>query len=288
MSLRFLPLVLAGSVLLAGLAVSDEPGKSDEPPVRLKKKKRAGEDKPAADPAKPSEKKKEDKKKDKGKEEEGRPAEPVTPQEEESEVLNRIVQNVRGVDERLAKNDLGEGTQQTQRDILKDIESLIKMSENPPPDSGGGAGQKNDNNDPQNQQAKGQSKAQGKGQGKSGQQKRVLRRMPRRRSAGQRMAKRQGSGQPSGSPKPSGQKTAQQKPGGANGKNGNGGGGDSRNNPLRPSEADLYKAVWGHLPETMRAQMDAYSNTGSFLPKYDDLIRRYYRTIAEQGRRKGE
>jgi hypothetical protein len=34
--------------------------------------------------------------------------------------------------------------------------------------------------------------------------------------------------------------------------------------------------------------MDAYSNPQPFLPKYDELIKRYYRTIAEKGRRKGE
>jgi hypothetical protein len=34
--------------------------------------------------------------------------------------------------------------------------------------------------------------------------------------------------------------------------------------------------------------MDAYSNMQPFLPKYDDMIKRYYRTIAEQGRRKGD
>jgi hypothetical protein len=31
--------------------------------------------------------------------------------------------------------------------------------------------------------------------------------------------------------------------------------------------------------------MDAYSKE-RFLPKYDDLLRQYYRTIAEQGRKK--
>jgi hypothetical protein len=52
--------------------------------------------------------------------------------------------------------------------------------------------------------------------------------------------------------------------------------------------ADLYKDVWGHLPESLRAQMDAYSNPQPFMPRYDDLIKKYYRTIAEQGRRKGD
>ena len=52
--------------------------------------------------------------------------------------------------------------------------------------------------------------------------------------------------------------------------------------------ADLYKDVWGHLPEALRAEMNAYSNPRPFMPRYDDLIKKYYRMIAEQGRKKGE
>ena len=46
--------------------------------------------------------------------------------------------------------------------------------------------------------------------------------------------------------------------------------------------------VWGHLPESVRLQMNAYSNPSPFVPRYDDLIKKYYRTIAEQGRKKGD
>jgi hypothetical protein len=41
------------------------------------------------------------------------------------------------------------------------------------------------------------------------------------------------------------------------------------------------------MPESLRAEMRAYSNPEPFLAKYDDLIRQYYRTLAEQGRKKG-
>jgi hypothetical protein len=50
----------------------------------------------------------------------------------------------------------------------------------------------------------------------------------------------------------------------------------------------MYKDIWGHLPESLRAEMNAYSNPQPFLPRYDQLIREYYKTIAEQGRKKGE
>ena len=51
--------------------------------------------------------------------------------------------------------------------------------------------------------------------------------------------------------------------------------------------ADLYKDVWGHLPETLRQEMDQYSRE-QFMAKYADLLKQYYATIAEKGQRKRE
>ena len=51
--------------------------------------------------------------------------------------------------------------------------------------------------------------------------------------------------------------------------------------------ADLYKDVWGHLPETLRAEMNAYASREEFMAKYRDLLKQYYTTIAEKGQRKG-
>jgi hypothetical protein len=51
--------------------------------------------------------------------------------------------------------------------------------------------------------------------------------------------------------------------------------------------ADLYKDIWGHLPETLRQEMDAYSRE-KFMAKYGDLLKQYYSTISEKGRGKGD
>ncbi|MFL5245273.1 MAG: hypothetical protein ACJ8FY_24520, partial [Gemmataceae bacterium] len=51
--------------------------------------------------------------------------------------------------------------------------------------------------------------------------------------------------------------------------------------------ADLYKDIWGHLPETLRAEMNAYASREEFMAKYRDLLKQYYTTIAEKGQRKG-
>ena len=50
--------------------------------------------------------------------------------------------------------------------------------------------------------------------------------------------------------------------------------------------ADLYKDIWGHLPEKLRQEMDTYSRE-QFMAKYSDLLRQYYATLAEKGRSKG-
>ena len=57
---------------------------------------------------------------------------------------------------------------------------------------------------------------------------------------------------------------------------------------MTDKNADLYKDVWGHLPATLRAEMNAYANTKGFMPEYETLISQYYSTIAAEGRRKGD
>jgi|SRR5579875_92596 hypothetical protein len=254
------------SFVLADQVLAPDPPAKEEPPVRLKKKKPRGEERPMIEPDKPEEKKKDEMKEDK--KAEPREAEPVTPQEEEKEVLQRVVQNVHRVDERLAKNDLGEATQQTQRDILKDLESLIKRNEEPPPPPSGD-GQQDQNNGGGGGGAKSSKKAGAGARSRMQQQQRGSGKANSERRAG-----KDGKGG--------------EQPGGRNGTNGNGGRGGDQDDHARKN-ADLDKhGVWGHLPQSLRAQMDAYSNPHPFMPKYDDLIKRYYRTISEQGRRKGE
>lgn len=68
----------------------------------------------------------------------------------------------------------------------------------------------------------------------------------------------------------------------------NPGGGNNGPDNTRDINTEKYKDIWGHLPESLRAEMNAYSNPQPFLPRYDGLIREYYKTIAEQGRKKGD
>src|SRR5262249_53780934 len=132
-----LGLVVLGLVLPLTLAADDPPAGQDEPPVRLKKKERPGA--PKDDPMKkpdPEKNPEPDKKPDPDKKPEAKEdPPPAEPAEGEEEILERLLKNTKKAQDRLANREVDEGTRQLQRDILKDIEALIKKSES---DQGGG------------------------------------------------------------------------------------------------------------------------------------------------------
>lgn len=47
----------------------------------------------------------------------------------------------------------------------------------------------------------------------------------------------------------------------------------------------MYKDVWGHLPEKMRQEMDSYFKE-HFMPSYNELLKQYYSKLAEQNKKK--
>lgn len=266
MTRRFVISLAAGLLGFAFLVAADDPpAEQPEPPVRLKKKNKALPEVPKENPA--------DDKAAEGKDrppmpgerprvEEPAPDAPIDGEAEQKEVLARVGRNMRTAEDRLANKEVGDGTRQVQRDILDDLDKLIKLSQQPPPPSGGGGAS-----------------------AKSGGQE----------QRGQQSARGGGKTSPRGQKPGQGQQTAGQKPGqgnqpqnsqanrGAGSNPGAGSGGPEEPNRI----ADLFKAdVWGHLPETLRQEMNQYSRE-KFMAKYDDLIRQYYSTIAEKGRRKG-
>lgn len=305
---RCLALLLTVSVVFVGLtfAGGEPPADPGDAPLRLKKKPKSDDNK--TEPPKTTEKKLDDKnspekKADDKKEETTDEAAPTEPEQDEKEVMERIARNLHSVENRFANKELNEGTRQLQDDILKDIESLIRSSENPPQGGGGGGGQQeqNQSNQDQSNGQNGQGK-QGSSSSKNGQQKGIS-------GPGSLQGGSQGQttkGQSRGKGRQRGQLARghqrgklQLRPGSeqpntteqASGKNGqnpteNSGGGKS-SGELNPN-ADLYKDVWGHLPESLRAEMNAYAGRQEFMAKHEALIKKYYSTIAAEGRRKGD
>ncbi len=277
-----LPLLLAGLGLTAlpllDRAVADaaDAVEGDEPPLRLKKKKKAPDEGPK------EEKKAPEPKKGAGAKEKEEPLMPedgnAEPQEDEKEVLARVQKNMRAAEEKLANREVGEPTRQMQRDVLKDLDELINRAQQPPPPpkdpQGGGGGGGGGKDNPQGGGKQGAGAPQGGGKQAGGKQSSRRQRASRKRGSGsgKQVAKgngKQGSGQS----------------GGPSDKGGAGGKSPPRGNDPKHEGKD---GAWGHLPESLRAEMSAFANPEPFLPRYDDLIRKYYRTIAEQGRRKGD
>jgi len=317
---RILVTLVSVSFLLAGLAIAQPPSGGDEdPPVRLKKKFRPeGAEKPQAEPKKeekpqepPKDPKKEnDPKKEKDPKKPDDLGDPIDSDMDEGEVLNRVGKNMRSSEDRLDRAELNDSTRQVQDDIIKDLDDLINQEKN-----GGGGDDQKQNQDQNNQQNQNDQQKQAGKQGKDsqtkigmGSRKRGLKGSQARRNQGGKKQNGQGNDpqqakagqQPGGGNQPMGQKPGDQQAN-AGQQPGNQGEGTKPNTGAGPSPvggmggqssgqessklAEIYKEEWGHLPEALRAPMDAHSRE-MFMAKYNDLIKQYYITVAEKSRKK--
>ena len=222
------------------------------------------------------------------------------------EVAARVAKNMKAAEERLKKADPGDVTRKIQRDVVDGLDEMIKQNEQ---SQGGkssqkqkrsqsGAKENNDMKGGKDQQAgdpmepKGNGKEQeGLGQGARHGQGRQEGRRP-----GQGKKSRQGRQQRQRRPGPRTTATRTKKrarkekskraartarttwPGAF--------GNSSRDNAKKGDlVADLNRVPWGKLPDKMRLEMDVYGKE-RFMPRYDDLLRQYCRSIAEQSMKK--
>jgi hypothetical protein len=231
--------------------------------------------------------------------------------EDPAVTVDRIIKNSKAVGDKLAGTDTGKATQSTQNRILKDIESLINMQNDSSSKSGGdssdkdknqknsdkNSGKKSDGKDPsggmKNQQPEGRNQPMGGTEPKNDKNQQA--------KGGHRP--RKGSGQPkdSGSDKDSGMaagspKDQEQGPMPGGGTAGGAGPGPNKNakagaiagNPMGPAKTaqptlpineEVVKEVWGHLPDKLRQQVTQYYRE-QFMPKYADLLKQYYSSLA--------
>ena len=234
------------------------------------------------------------------------------------DVVARVAKDLQMAEERLKKTDAGDLTRKIQRDVVDGLDELIKQNSNSESDGGAGASGKmkksgaqkqsggsktSDANDkgasqqkqqgPSNadktdeQQTHGQAKG-GKGEGTEAKNK------DRGKDKGDAADDKEGAGKGGGKKKES---PDNDQKGQAKGKDKDadkteqGGVGTAKNNKSFKSKTDLsselYRTDWGHLPLTKRLEMDAYSRE-RFMPRYDEMLQQYYRTVAEQARGKDQ
>jgi len=167
--------------------------------------------------------------------------------------LDRAVQAMRDVSQRLDRRELTDDTTRLQTSILTDIDSLIeRLKQNPPPSS-----QKNSSTDSPsdpNQQQRQQQQDQAGG----------------RRQQQDQAAGTDASPQPS----PSDGKSEESQESNPR---------EARRDVVELARRQaLINEVWGHLPPSVRERL---LNVGSekLLPQYEELIRSYYEALAEPG-----
>lgn len=213
------------------------------------------------------------------------PIERIEPakQEDPQEVLERVKENMKASADRLGNKDVGDKTREIQKDILRDLDALINRAE----ENQSGGGKMKPSLGSQSGKPGSQSQAQKKQSGKqSGSQQTASNSGGKEPQPGKKKegdaGKKEGDGKAPGAGKKEGDSQPKE---GKDGKGGAGGGNSPEKKEIN-TVADLFKDVWGHLPAAKRQEMDAYSRE-RFMPRYEDILREYYRTIAERSRRGG-
>lgn len=167
------------------------------------------------------------------------------PDQDPREIAARVARKLEAARDRLAARDTGAATQQVQRDLLEDLDALVEQARR---------------QQQQQQQAGGGSASSS--------------------SQAQRQARRQRSQSRAAARQPQPRTTEQPDEAAAAGQ------GNARKlAPEMNQIADLYKDIWGHLPATLRQEIDQYGRV-EFMAKYNDLLRQYYATLAEKSRRR--
>jgi hypothetical protein len=252
-------LVLAG-VLSFGLGV----GRADDPPDRLEKKTPpAVTQRPAPRPEKPADDK--DKSKD-------------DPAEDADKLREKIAEDMQSAEKKLKNRDPGDDTRQMQDRALRNIDKLIELARNPPPPppqppmDGTPPPMGGDKKPQDGQPQAGSQKKPQSGQARRERREQQRKQMEQQARAGQQTqpqaAGKQGGEQPGNSA---------EKPGMASSKS-----------PRQPDQmSDVVKDIWGHLPETLRQEVDHYYRD-RFMPRYRDLLQEYYQRLAERDRTRKE
>jgi hypothetical protein len=225
---------------------------------------------------------------------------------DQPDLAARVAKNMKAAEERLKQSDPGDVTRKIQRDVVDDLDEMIKQNDK---SQGGKSGQRSQRQQSGKKGDQSDSKSgldqqpgnpqDGKGDEKNQQEpdKQHGTAKGGKKDDGQGKDKDQGkeSGK-EGLAKNDGDKDKDKgnvkgQPGGKDGKDSLAGGqGSSKRDSdkaKRDLTAELNRVPWGKLPDKMRLEMDVYSKE-RFMPRYDDLLRQYYRSIAEQSMKKDD
>ena len=167
------------------------------------------------------------------------------------EVLDRAVNQMRNVSQRIESGEAGQETQQLQQQVLDDLTRLIELLKNqppPPPPNPNNQPPPKDNQQQQNQQNQQQNQQQQKQQQQDQQQQSETERQP------------------------------------ADGKNSEERLDEAREAQERAAARErMFKDIWGHLPEAVRNRL-LNNFSEEYLPKYAPEVRRYFEELGQRRR----
>lgn len=178
----------------------------------------------------------------------------------ESEIrrIERIIEGMRSAGKRIGESNTGKQTQEIQEQVVRELEELLKKLKQ------------------QQQNQKQQSSSSQKNRKQDQQDRQKLPNQPND-------PQNSGKNQPMPDPQ-DGQSSKRRKDNQPQ---------DSQENvdPSKSAEAEkarrsqMVKDVWGHLPPNVRAAMEnAFSE--KYLPKYEELVKRYYEALAEKNKKR--
>ncbi len=189
-----------------------------------------------------------------------------------AKTAEQIIQDAKDAGKRLGNKDSGVTTQQIQQNVLKNIDELLRKAKQPPPPDGGSGGTSSSD--------KGMGGSTQKQQSSGGDSSSSAQRKERREKRNQMTKGSTKDGQSDGQPGPMSSGSATHSTSGINqSKTPNKI--ESKTSGLPPRIPDAYKNVWGQLPEKVRQEMDLYFRE-DFMPRYSDLLRQYYSSLAER------
>lgn len=179
--------------------------------------------------------------------------------DEAQDHLQHAFEGMQAARRRIADEDTGAETQKTQERVVKDLEALLALMKN--------------------QQSRGQQRPQ--------------QNQPQDKNQGQQQSDRQKMQNGQNDPQNSGtSKSSTKDKGSANDRRQDGPAADAeeRTDAARTPTAEqarrmqVIKDVWGHLPPHVREAM-LNSVSEKYLPKYEDLVKKYYEDLAEKSRK---
>ena len=234
------------------------------------------------------------------------------PVAESADAVARVAKDMQVAEDRLKKADPGDVTRKIQRNIIDGLDELIKQNTKSPSSGGGGASKSGKTqsgrssrktpsakSDSGNEMGSAQDQQQGGKKSKDGPDDKLgkphggkdqgPKTEDKDKGKGDGKDAKEGEGKTGGAKDKGKDDDKGQAKGKEPGKDGGPGGLASMKTDKSKTNltAELYRNDWGHLPLMKRLEMDAYSKE-RFMLRYDEVLRQYYRTIAEQGQKKDD